>query len=192
MGDTGKVVRKTLQLLLAGETDPDRSSLANGAAVDECPAAVQQWLASAASTASRVDLAGLFDRYIRSSAGYAIRGVLWDQGESGTGILGLGQHTCMSELIAGWRELWGQGEFPFLFVQKPSGLGNAWSTDDPITREANEFKPLPDIKRVGSGQGRYLYTRLMLDNSNAWMVPACDLGPNVHPSNKWGYGNRAA
>ena len=137
-------------------------------------------------------IGGLFDRYIRSSAGYAIRGVLWDQGESGTGILGLGQHTCMSELIAGWRELWGQGEFPFLFVQKPSGLGNAWSTDDPITREANEFKPLPDIKRAGSGQGRYLYTRLMLDNSNAWMVPACDLGPNVHPSNKWGYGNRAA
>lgn len=134
----------------------------------------------------------LFNRYIRSSAGYAIRGVLWDQGEAGSGILGLGQHTSMSELIRGWRELWGQGEFPFLFVQKPSGGGNAWSADDSITREAEAFAALPDIRRIGSGQGRYLYTRLMLDNKNAWMVPACDLGPMVHPKNKWGYGNRAA
>ena len=137
-------------------------------------------------------IGGLFDRYIRSSVGYAMRGVLWDQGEAGSGILGLGQHTCMSELIGGWRELWGQGEFPFLFVQKPSGLGNAWSTDDPITREANKFAPLPDIKRSGSGQGRYLYPRLMLDNPNAWMAPAADLGSMIHPINKWGYGNRAA
>jgi sialate O-acetylesterase len=134
----------------------------------------------------------LFDRYIRSSVGYAIRGVLWDQGESGTGILGLGQHTSMSELIRGWRELWGQGDFPFLFVQKPSGWGNAWSKENPITREADEFSALPDINRIGTGQSRYLYTRLMLDNDNAWMVPACDLGPMVHPRNKWGYGNRSA
>ncbi|MFT6618362.1 MAG: sialate O-acetylesterase [Limisphaerales bacterium] len=137
-------------------------------------------------------IGGLFDRYIRFGAGTAIRGVLWDQGESGTGILGLGQYTSMSELIRGWRELWGQGDFPFLFVQKPSGEGNAWSKQDPITREADEFTALPDLKRIGTGQGRYLYTRLMLDNDNAWMVPACDLGPMVHPKNKWGYGNRSA
>ncbi|MGB0578705.1 MAG: hypothetical protein ACPGVU_03290, partial [Limisphaerales bacterium] len=135
---------------------------------------------------------GLFDTYIRSSVGYAIRGVLWDQGESGTGIVGLGQYTSMSELIRGWRELWGQGEFPFLFVQKPSGMGNGWSKEDPITRESEAFSALPDLRRIGTGQARYLYTRLMLDNENAWMVPACDLGPMVHPKNKWGYGNRAA
>lgn len=134
----------------------------------------------------------LFDRYIRSSVGYAIRGVLWDQGEAGSGIHGLGQHASMSELIRGWRELWGQGDFPFLFVQKPSGQGNAWSKDDPITREAGRFTALPDLRRIGTGQSRYLYTRLMLDNENAWMVPACDLGATVHPKNKWGYGNRAA
>lgn len=135
----------------------------------------------------------LFDTYIRFGVGTAIKGVLWDQGEAGSGILGLTQYTSMSELIHGWRELWGQGEFPFLFVQKPSGLGNAWSKEDPITREADTFQPkLPDIARAGDGASRYLYTRLMLDNPNAWMVPACDLGPMVHPLNKWGYGNRAA
>lgn len=137
-------------------------------------------------------IGGLFDRYIRSSVGYGIRGVLWDQGEAGSGIVGLGQHTAMSELIRGWRELWGQGDFPFLFVQKPSGGGNAWSNDDPITREAGQFTALPDLSRIGTGQARYLYTRLMLDNENSWMVPACDLGASIHPKNKWGYGNRAA
>ncbi len=136
-------------------------------------------------------IGGLFDNFIRTSVGYGIRGVLWDQGEAGSGIQGLDQHTCMSELIRGWREMWGQGDFPFLFVQKPSGLGNAFSKEHPITREANAFKPLPPTP-VGNGAGRYLYTRLMLDNENAWMVPAIDLGATIHPINKWGYGNRAA
>ncbi len=137
-------------------------------------------------------IGGLFDKFIRSSIGYGIKGVLWDQGEAGSGILGLDQHTSMSELIRGWRELWGQGDFPFLFVQKPSGLGNAFSNEDPITREANAFKSQPPSPPNGNGAGRYLYTRLMLDNENAWMVPAIDLGPSIHPINKWGYGNRAA
>lgn len=136
---------------------------------------------------------GLFDQYIRSVSGYAIRGVLWDQGEAGSGIIGLGQYTSMSELIRGWRELWGQGEFPFLFVQKPSGLGNAFSKEDPITREADAYTPeLPDIAKAGNGDERFLYTRLMRDIPNAWMVPAIDLGAMIHPLNKWGYGNRAA
>ena len=135
---------------------------------------------------------GLFDRFIRTSVGYGIRGVLWDQGEAGSGILGLDQYTSMTELIRGWRNLWGQGDFPFLFVQKPSGGGNAWSTDDPITREANAFTAQPNVSRIGSGEQRFLYTRLMLENENAWMVPTIDLGSMVHPINKWGYGNRAA
>lgn len=142
---------------------------------------------------SRGPVGGLFSKFIRPHAGFAMRGVLWDQGESGTAVLGLDQHTCMSELIRGWRELWGQGEFPFLFVQKPSGLGNGFTKENPITRESENFAALPDIAKVdGGGAARFLYTRLMLDNSNAWMVPACDLGPMVHPLNKWGYGNRAA
>ena len=32
----------------------------------------------------------------------------------------------------------------------------------------------------------------MRDHANAWMVPASDLGSGIHPTNKWGYGNRAA
>ena len=136
---------------------------------------------------------GLFDRHIRYSVGFPIRGVLWDQGEARSGILGLDQHTAMSELIRGWRELWGQGDFPFLFVQKPSGAGNAFSNENPITREAEKFSKLPAAPASNdAGYQRYLYVRLMNDNANAWMVPAIDLGATIHPKNKWGYGNRAA
>lgn len=138
-------------------------------------------------------IGGLYERYIASVAGYRIRGVLWDQGEARSGVVGIGQHTMMSELIRGWRDAWGQGEFPFLFVQKPSGGGCAWSNDDPITRNGNPFAAtLPDITRIGSGEQRFLYVRLMHDNPNSWMVPASDLGSGIHPTNKWGYGNRAA
>lgn len=138
-------------------------------------------------------IGGLYERYIAPVAGYRIRGVLWDQGEARSGVVGIGQHTMMSELIRGWRTAWGQGEFPFLFVQKPSGGGCAWSNDDPITRNGNPFaETQPDIARIGSGEQRFLYVRLMHDNPNSWMVPASDLGSGIHPTNKWGYGNRAA
>jgi len=137
-------------------------------------------------------IGNLFDKYIRSSSGYAIRGVLWDQGEAGSGVLGLGQFTSMSELIRGWREVWGQGDFPFLFVQKPSGLGNAYSKDDPITREADKFTELPESANTTGGGNRFLYTSLMTHTQDAWMVPSSDLGPMIHPINKWGYGNRGA
>lgn len=138
-------------------------------------------------------IGGLYQRYIEPVAGYRIRGVLWDQGEAGSGVVGIGQHTMMSELIRGWRDAWGQGEFPFLFVQKPSGGGSAFSNDNPITRNGDPFvATLPDIARIGSGEPRFLYVRLMYDNPNSWMVPASDLGSGIHPTNKWGYGNRAA
>ena len=50
---------------------------------------------------------------------FAIRGVIWYQGE---GNVGQNENDGlyalrMKALISGWRKAWGQGEFPFLFVQ---------------------------------------------------------------------------
>jgi len=139
-------------------------------------------------------IGGLFDRYIRPAVGYRIKGVLWDQGEARSGVQGVDQYVMMSELIRGWRKLWGQGDFPFLFVQKPSGGGCAFSNDNPVTRNGEPFSPTPQAANLDamSGEQRFLYVRLMHDNPHAFMVPASDLGPNIHPTNKWGYGNRAA
>jgi sialate O-acetylesterase len=47
---------------------------------------------------------------------YAMRGVVWYQGESNVGRERQ-YRTLFPELIADWRRAWGEGDFPFLFVQ---------------------------------------------------------------------------
>ncbi len=50
---------------------------------------------------------------------FAIRGVVWYQGESN--VERSGQYrSLLSSLITGWRKAWGQGDFAFLIVQLPS------------------------------------------------------------------------
>jgi sialate O-acetylesterase len=136
---------------------------------------------------------GLFESHIRQFVGYGIRGVLWDQGESGTMFPEIDQFTMMGVLIGGWRELWGQGEFPWIHVQKPSGGGCAWGLkDDPTTRMADAFRPLPaTINPKDNGLYRELHTRIMR-HPRTFMAIARDLGSGVHPRNKSGYGTRAA
>jgi len=135
---------------------------------------------------------GLFERYIQPAVGYGIRGALWDQGEAGSGALGASQFAMMQALIRSWREDWGQGDFPFIFVQKPSGGGCAFAEGDPVTREADDFSELPKTASRGNGDQRWEYVRLMNATPNSFMVAACDLGGMVHPLNKWGYGQRSA
>ncbi|MEI8373433.1 MAG: sialate O-acetylesterase [Planctomycetota bacterium] len=48
----------------------------------------------------------------------AIRGAIWYQGESNNGD-GMKYCAKMKTLITGWRNAWGQGDFPFYFVQLP-------------------------------------------------------------------------
>ncbi len=58
----------------------------------------------------------LFNGMIAPLQPYAIRGVVWYQGESN--VRREKQYrTLFPALIADWRRTWGQGEFPFLFVQ---------------------------------------------------------------------------
>jgi sialate O-acetylesterase len=47
---------------------------------------------------------------------FGIRGAIWYQGESNNGE-GMLYYEKMKALIGGWRGIWKQGEFPFLFVQ---------------------------------------------------------------------------
>lgn len=135
---------------------------------------------------------GLFNAHIRPFVSYGIRGALWDQGESGTMFPEIDQYTMMGTLIKGWRDLWGQGEFPWIYVQKPSGGGCAWDpVNNPTTRKADKFVPLPaKINPKDNGLYRELHTRIMR-HPNTAMAIARDLGSGVHPVNKSGYGTRA-
>jgi len=134
----------------------------------------------------------LYARFIKPVVPYAIRGVLWDQGESGTAVRAIDQYTMMGSLITGWRAAWGQGDFPFLYVQKPSGGGCAWDTaGNPVTRMADPFTAQPaKPNAAAAGDYRALHIRIM-QHPNTAMVTASDLGSGVHPINKSGYGKRA-
>lgn len=134
----------------------------------------------------------LYEAHVRPFIPFAIRGVLWDQGESGTAITGVDQYTLMGALIRGWRKDWGQGDFPFLYVQKPSGGGCAWDPADPVTSQAGKFvPPPPQVPNTPAGHNRENHIRIMRYPNTA-LVTASDLGGGVHPVNKSGYGARAA
>jgi sialate O-acetylesterase len=140
----------------------------------------------------RGKIGNLYEAHIRPYIPFAIRGVVWDQGESGTAIQDVDQYTLMGALIHGWRQEWGQGDFPFIYVQKPSGGGCAWDPADPVTVKAEKFAPLPGKPPAASdGLYRENHIRIMQYPHTA-MAISTDLGSGIHPVNKSGYGARAA
>ena len=139
----------------------------------------------------REGMGGLYRSTIQPIIPYAIRGVFWDQGESGTAVEGVDQFTLMGALIKGWRKEWNQGDFPFIYSQKPSGCGCAWDYKDPITCMADPFEPLPARPPYEQNGASESYIQ-MLRYPNTAMVITSDLGSGNHPKNKAGYGARAA
>ncbi len=134
----------------------------------------------------------LFEAHIRPYVGYGIKGVLWDQGESRTNIVGLDQVTLMGALIGGWRKAWGQGDFPFLYVEKPSGGGCAFDYSRPMNRLAEKFAPLPQaIPPAPDAEYSHEAFARIMRYPNTHMVISSDLGSGIHPPNKSGYGARA-
>jgi len=135
-------------------------------------------------------IGNLYEAYIHPMIPFTMRGVLWDQGESGTSVACVDQYVMMGALIRGWRKAWGQGDFPFLSIQKPSGGGTAFDLNDPVTKAASPFAPLP---AAVPGDGGYRETHIhIMSYPNTAIVISSDLGTGVHPVNKSGYANRAA
>ena len=131
-----------------------------------------------------------YDVHVKPIVGFALRGILWDQGESGTALDGISQAAVMRALISGWRKAWGMGDIPFLVVQKPSGGGCAWDPQNPVTRCAEAFAKLPaqapaPTARIGDALELMAVPRVAL-------VSTSDLGGGIHPENKSGYATRAA
>ncbi len=58
----------------------------------------------------------LFNAMIHPLLPFAIQGVIWYQGESNTANADL-YDRLFPTLVRAWREVWGQGNFPFYFVQ---------------------------------------------------------------------------
>lgn len=75
----------------------------------------------------------LFNGMIHPLIPYSIRGAIWYQGEANENE-GMLYADRMRALVGGWRELWGEGDFPFYFVQiapfnygdNPKNLAELW------------------------------------------------------------------
>ncbi|MCX7045512.1 MAG: hypothetical protein NTX50_08530 [Candidatus Sumerlaeota bacterium] len=142
-----------------------------------------------AGECSRGKVGNLYEAHIRPFMPFGMKGVLWDQGEGGTAITGVDQYTLMGALIRGWRKEWRQGDFPFIYIQKPSGDGCAWDPNDALTSNASKFASLPG-KVPGDGQYRENHIKIM-SYPNTTMVISTDLGSGTHPTLKSSYGVRA-
>ncbi len=116
---------------------------------------------------------GLYNAMIAPLIPYAIQGAIWYQGESNA-QRAYQYRELFPAMIKDWREQWGQGDFPFLFVQ----LANFEYNRPPETA-------WPELREA------QLKT---LSLPNTGMAVTIDIGdPNdIHPRNKQDVGKRLA
>jgi sialate O-acetylesterase len=104
---------------------------------------------------------------------FAIRGVIWYQGESNASLDRAFLYARLFQtMIRDWRRSWGQGDFPFLFVQ----IANFNATRDTLWPEVRDAQ------------------RQSLALRNTGMAVTIDIGDatNIHPTNKKDVGLRLA
>ena len=109
----------------------------------------------------------LYNAMVNPVVGYGIKGVIWYQGEANQSKA-KEYRTLFPDLINSWRKEWGQGDFPFLWVQ----LANI-----------NKPKPQPCESKLAELQDAQANT---LKLSNTGMAVINDIGEwnDVHPMNK--------
>lgn len=120
---------------------------------------------------------GLYNAMIAPMIPYGIRGVIWYQGESNS-VRAAQYRTLFPAMIRDWRKAWGQGSFPFLFVQ----LAN-WNTETiPVDDGWGSWPELREAQLMTLGL------------PNTGMAVAIDIGDstNIHPNNKTEAGRRLA
>jgi sialate O-acetylesterase len=70
--------------------------------------------------------AGLYNRMIAPLTPYAVRGVIWYPGESNASEEHAWRYRRFGAMIEDWRNRWGEGDFPFYFVQLANYKTNGW------------------------------------------------------------------
>ena len=115
----------------------------------------------------------LYNAMIAPLVPFAIRGAIWYQGESNHGE-GKLYTAKMHALIEGWRKVWGQGDFPFYYVEiAPFNYGN---------EPANVMAEFWEAQAAA------------LEIPNTGEVVTNDIGDfgDIHPKNKQEVGRRLA
>lgn len=117
----------------------------------------------------------LYNARIHPLIPFAIRGVIWYQGESNASRAYQYRY-LFPNLIESWRQDWNQGDFPFLFVQI-AGYGDQKSEPD-----ESKWAELREAQTM------------TLSQPNTSMAVTIDIGDaaDVHPKNKQEVGRRLA
>lgn len=124
----------------------------------------------------------LFNAMIHPLIPYAIRGAIWYQGEANGGPSGGGRSSAWQyrhlfpAMIEDWRERWGQGDFPFGWVQLANYRAIAEQPEESTWAEVRESQTLT------------------LSLPNTGQALAIDVGEagNIHPKDKQTVGHRLA
>jgi len=113
---------------------------------------------------------GLWTQHIAPLVPYGIRGAIWYQGERNAKN-GSGWHYryLQQRQVQDWRKAWAQGDFPFLWVQVPTGANGGG------------MAALRDSER-----------RALALTPNTGMAVFYDCGPSLHPPKKRVSGQRLA
>ena len=118
---------------------------------------------------------GLFDGMIAPLIPFSIRGAVWYQGESNAPHA-YQYRTLLPVLIRGWRQAWGEGDFPFLVVQLPNHASRKLEPGESWWAEMREAQ------------------LMALRLPNTGLAVTIDVGEadNVHPHKKAEVGQRLA
>lgn len=119
--------------------------------------------------------ANLYNGVLHPVLGYGIRGVIWYQGETNVGRAADYNH-LFSLMIGTWREHWGQGDFPFFWVQ---------------LADFHKERDLP----ADSGWARLREAQtatLSLPNTGQAVIIDAGEGRDIHPRDKRVVGDRLA
>jgi sialate O-acetylesterase len=117
--------------------------------------------------------AGLYNAMVSPLIPYAIKGVIWYQGEANRSRA-YQYRKLFTVMIKSWRDKWGQGDFPFYYVQ---------------------IAPYKYLKEAATVAAELREAQLMtLSIPNTGMVVTTDIGDanDIHPKNKQEAGRRLA
>jgi sialate O-acetylesterase len=118
----------------------------------------------------------IYNGVLKSHLGYGIRGAIWYQGESNAGRA-YQYRELFPLMISSWRQEWGQGDFPFYWVQLADFMDENSEPTDSAWAELREAQTMAMEKLPNTGQA------VIIDIGE---------GKDIHPRNKVDVGMRLA
>lgn len=150
--------RKTIEARLKGEPVPNRPNRPRNRLTDQHRPG------------------NLYNGVLRPIIGYGMRGVIWYQGESNAGRA-YQYRDLFPLMIQNWRDEWGQGDFPFYWVQL------ADFRDEKADPAESDWAELREAQTM---------TMSVLPNTGEAVIIDIGEAHDIHPKNKQDAGKRLA